>query len=405
MPKLPATTFPLVLIIVLVASISSTTNAHNITHILAGHPEFSTFNHYLTTTHLADEINRRRTITVCAVDNAGMSDLLAKHFPLPILKNVLSLHVFADYFGAKKIHQISKGSTTVSTLFQATGEAAGTAGYVKITDAKGGKVGFSVADYEGDYGPFSATFVKSLDEVSYDIAVLQISNVLSSPEAEAPVGAPADMNVTNLMEKQGCKAFADLLQSSGAEETFTQNAAGGITVFCPSDEAINGFMKSYKNLTNDGKQTLLLYHGIPFYNSLGMLKSKNGALNTLATEGKNKFDLTVKTDGEDLVVSTEVNSATLTGTLIDQDPLAVFKIDKVLLPHQLFKSVPGAPAPKASKGSKSKDASADAPGPAGDDDSVPADATASDNGSVRVSGGGIWLMSVVLSLVLGYCMV
>ncbi|CAL5439644.1 unnamed protein product [Camellia sinensis] len=40
------------------------------------HADFSTFNHYLTVTHLAAEINRRTTITICAVDNAAMSDLL-----------------------------------------------------------------------------------------------------------------------------------------------------------------------------------------------------------------------------------------------------------------------------------------------------------------------------------------
>lgn len=398
MPKLLAITLPLLLL--LFASISSTINAHNITHILAQHPEYSTFNHYLTTTHLADEINRRRTITVCVVDNAGMSDLLAKHLSLQSLKNVLSLHVFADYFGARKLHQISKGSTTTSTLFQATGEAAGTAGFVNITDTKGGKVGFAVADYEGQYGPIASTFVKSIAEISYDLAVIQISHILTSPEAEAPVGAPTDMNVTDLMEKQGCKSFEDLLKSSGAEETFTQNAAGGITVFCPTDEAISGFMPHYKNLTKDGKTILLLFHGIPFYNSLGMLKSKNGQLNTLATEGNSKYDVTVKNDGEDVKVDTEVNTATITGTLIDQDQLAVFKIDKVMLPRQLFKSAPDAPAPKASKSSKSKDV-ADAPGP-GADDSIPADQTASDNGSMRVTGR--WLMPVVFSLFLG-CMV
>ncbi|KAL3619153.1 Fasciclin-like arabinogalactan protein 1 [Castilleja foliolosa] len=57
----------------------STTHAHNITRILAQHPDLSTFNHYLTVTQLAPEINRRETITVCAIDNAGMGDLLSKH--------------------------------------------------------------------------------------------------------------------------------------------------------------------------------------------------------------------------------------------------------------------------------------------------------------------------------------
>ncbi|KAL3510078.1 hypothetical protein ACH5RR_029479 [Cinchona calisaya] len=381
----------------------STTNAHNITTILEKHPEFSTFNHYLTTTHLAAEINRRRTITVCVVDNAGMSDLLAKHLSLLSLKNVLSLHVFADYFGAKKLHQISKGSTTTSTLFQATGEAAGTAGYVNITDMKGGKVGFATSDNEGQYGEFTSTFLKSVEELPYNISVIQISHVLSSPEAESPVSGPADLNLTTLMQKQGCKAFTDLLKGSGAEETFAQNVEGGLTVYCPTDGVINSFMPKYKNLTTDGKVSLLLYHGVPVYQSLGMLKSNNGQMNTLATEGANKYEFTVQNDGEDIKLETKVVTATITGTLIDEDPVAVYKIDKVLLPREVFKAAPPAPAPKGSKDAKEKDTSeADAPGPGTDDDSVPADQTASDNGALTINGG--WFMPGALSLFLG-CLV
>ncbi|KAL3502555.1 hypothetical protein ACH5RR_037004 [Cinchona calisaya] len=401
MIPLPAFTLPFLLLLL------SATDAHNITRILANHPEFSTFNHYLTTTHLEAEINRRRTITVCVVDNAGMSDLLAKHLALTPLKNVLSLHVFADYFGAKKLHQISKGSTTTSTLFQATGEAAGTAGYVKITDMKGGKVGFATLDAEGHYDQLTSTFVKSIEDVPYVISVIQISHILMSPEAEAPVAGPGDVNITTLMEKQGCKAFADLLKNSGAEETFVQNVEGGITVFCPTDGVLSSFMPSYKNLTTDGKVSLLLYHGVPVYQSLGMLKSKNGPMNTLATEGSNKYDFKVENNGEDVKLDTKVVTATITGTLIDQDPVAVYKIDKVLLPRELFKEAPVAPAPKGSKGAKEKDtAAADAPGPGTDDASILADQTANDNnGALRINGGGGWMpIVVVLSLFLG-CLV
>ncbi|GKE52926.1 fasciclin-like arabinogalactan protein 2 [Tanacetum coccineum] len=116
---------PLSLAFLLLLAFATTVQSHNITKILAKHPEFSTFNHYLTVTHLANEINRRQTITVCAVDNAAMSDLIAKGLSLQTIKNVLSLHVFADYFGSKKLHQVTKGSTSTATMYQATGEAPG----------------------------------------------------------------------------------------------------------------------------------------------------------------------------------------------------------------------------------------------------------------------------------------
>lgn len=100
---------------------AAASGSHNITRILAKHPGFSTFNHYLSVTHLAGEINRRQTITVLAMDNAAMSSLLDKHLSISTLKNVLSLHVLVDYFGSRKLHQITNGTTLVSSMFQATG--------------------------------------------------------------------------------------------------------------------------------------------------------------------------------------------------------------------------------------------------------------------------------------------
>ncbi|KAG5126083.1 hypothetical protein JHK82_026918 [Glycine max] len=84
--------------------LATLSDTHNITNILAKHPEFSTFKHYLTLSHLVPEINGKTTITVCAVNKAAMSDLLSKHPSIYTVKNVLSLHVLLDYFGAKKHH-------------------------------------------------------------------------------------------------------------------------------------------------------------------------------------------------------------------------------------------------------------------------------------------------------------
>ncbi|MCD7448407.1 Fasciclin-like arabinogalactan protein 2 [Datura stramonium] len=392
-------------LLLLLLFLSNTTDAHNITKILAKHPQFSTFNHYLTVTHLAAEINRRQTITVCAIDNAAMNVLLEKHLPTYTLKNVLSLHVFADYFGAKKLHQITKGSTLTATMFQATGEAPGTSGYINITNMKGGKVGFANEDNDGH---FAATFVKSVVEMPYNISVIQISHILTSPAAEAPVAAPSDLNVTTLMSKQGCKAFSDLLKAHpDVTKTFDENVQSGLTVFCPTDGVITAFMPKFKNLTKGGQASLLLYHGIPVYNSMGMLKSNNGLMNTLATEGHNKYDFTVQNDGDDVKLETKVVTATISGTLYDEEPLSVYKIDKVLLPRELFKGVAEEPAP-APKGSKKKKKSKkgdeedveddSAPEPSPEDDEDPADDSANLNWATSVKSTG-WLVTVVVSTI------
>ncbi|KAI3753495.1 hypothetical protein L2E82_25549 [Cichorium intybus] len=385
----------------LLITLSTTTNGHNITHILAKDPEFSTFNHYLTLTHLAGEINRRQTITVCAVDNAAMSALIAKGLSLVTIKNVLSLHVFADYFGSKKLHQVTKGSTSTATMYQATGEAPGTTGYVHITDVKGGKVQFTPEDNPTQT---DVVYVKSILEMPYNISVIQISEILQSPEAEAPTSAP-DLNLTSLLQRDGCKAFYDLLSTSGAIGTFLSTVDGGVTVFCPSDDAIKAFAPKYKNLTAEGKTSLLLYHGVPTYNSMGMLRSSNGLMNTLATEGANKYDFTVQNDGEDVKLKTKVVTAGITGTVIDEEPVALYKINKVLLPRELFKGAveadEPAAAPKAAKKKKKaakKGDDAEAPGPDSSDDyggGDAADLTANSGGRLVASAVSVLCLALV----------
>ncbi|KAL3036186.1 hypothetical protein AAZX31_02G290500 [Glycine max] len=376
--------------------------------MLAKHPGFSTFNHYLSLTHLAEEINRRQTITVLALDNAAMSSLLDKHLSLPTIKNVLSLHVLVDYFGAKKLHQINNSTTLVSSMFQATGSASGTAGYVNITNLKAGKVGFAAEDNDGSLHSF---YVKSVQEMPYYISVLQISAAISSADAEAPTAAPSAIDLISIMSKQGCKAFADLLRGSKALPAFKENVDGGLTVFCPTDSAISGFAPKYKNLTEAQKVSLLLYHATPVYESLQMLKSSNGIMNTLATEGANKYDFTVKSEGEDVSLKTKVNTASIVGTLIDQDPFVAYKINRVLMPRELFKAsdaLDQAPAesPKpakrkknAKKGSADSDA-ADAPADGPSDDSE--DQKAADQDSNGVSGLHVRLVMVLFGLIMGF---
>lgn len=227
--------------------------------------------------------------------------------------------------------------------------------------------------------------------------------MLSSPEAEAPTAAPSELNLTAILKKQGCKAFADLITSSGAASTFQESIDGGLTVFCTPDSVVSAFMPKYKNLTAAQKTSFILFHGVPVYQSLQGLKSSNGVMNTLATDGANKYDFTVQNDGEDVTLKTRSGTSTITGTVIDEDPLIVFKIDKFLLPKELFKASVAeaeAPAPKAGKKKSSKDESADSPD-AFSPDGEPSDQTADDkDGAARVIAGGRLLAGLVLSMCL-----
>ena len=204
--------------------------------------------------------------------------------------------------------------------------------------------------------------------------------------AKAPTAPPAPPNITAAMAKGGCKAFAALVAASpDAHSTFQSAGDGGVTAFCPSDDAVRSFMPRYKNLSADGKASLLLFHAVPVYYAPRSLKSNNGVMNTLATDGSaNNFNFTVQNEGEQVTIKTDASdhAARVKSTVYDKDPIAIYAVDTVLEPVELFEPAdspapapapaPVADAPKAPKKQARHRPVADAPGPAAEDAS-PAD--------------------------------
>lgn len=324
---------------------------YNITKILAPYKEYSKFNDMLSKTRLAYDINRRQTITVLAVDNSAMWAL--DHYSLQTIRHILELHVLVDYYGDKKLKKLAHGSTASSSMFQATGSASGMSGYVNIT-RKDGKVSFMTEDADDTAKP--SRYVKSVKEFPYDIAVLQVSSIISSAEAEAPVPPPAPVDLEELLSKRYCKSFASLL-SANAEvfRAVNETKDNGLTLFCPVDSAVAAFAATYKNLTAKAKAAILLYHAVPDYFSLQLLKSNNGMVTTLATASDKKMDYSydVKNKGETVTLQTRVVTSSVTATVGDMEPLAVYAVNKFLQPKELFKVVEApAPAPEPSKKKK-----------------------------------------------------
>ncbi|PSS11809.1 Fasciclin-like arabinogalactan protein [Actinidia chinensis var. chinensis] len=327
------------LLLLTLSLLSLSTNAHNITEILSPFPEYKLFNSYLSQTKLDGEINSRETVTVLALNNAAMSSLAAKH-PLSVIKNALSLHVLLDYYDGAKLHQISDGTTTSTTLYQTTGNAPGNLGSVNITDLKGGKVGFGSA-VPGS--PLDSSYTKEVKKMPYSISVIEISNPIIAPGIlTAPTGSA---NITAMLDKAGCKTFAALLGSTGVEKVFETAAAKALTVFAPSDEAFKAAgVPDLSKLTNAELVALLQYHALPSYSPFGSLKTTKDPISTLATNGAGKFDLTVATSGDEVTLKTGVGSSRVASTVTDAPPLCIFTVDSLLLPEELFGKAPS-PAP------------------------------------------------------------
>ncbi|BFG21779.1 hypothetical protein CerSpe_080530 [Prunus speciosa] len=345
-------------LLVLTATISS---AHNITEILSAFPDYSQYNSFLTQTRLADEINTRQTITILVLNNAAISALAAKH-PLSVVKNALSLHVLLDYYDPTKLHQISKGSTLTTTLYQTTGNAPGNLGFVNITDLQGGKVGFGSA---APGSKLDSSYTKSVKQIPYNISILEINAPIIAPGIlTAPAPSASDVNITALLEKAGAKTFASLIISSGVIKTYQSAAEKGLTIFAPNDEAFKAKgVPDLSKLTNAEVVSILQFHAVAGYTPIGTLKTSKSPISTLATNGAGKFDLTTTTAGDQVTLHTGVDSSRVADTVLDATPLAIFTIDNVLLPLELFGKSPS-PAPGLEPSAAPSKAPVLAPSPA-----------------------------------------
>ena len=111
-------------------------------------------------------------------------------------------------------------------------------------------------------------------------------------------------------------------------------------------------------------------------------------MRTQAGSDPDRLALNMTSSGNQVNMTTGIVNTTISGTVYSDNQLAVYQVDKVLLPRDFFvaKSPPPAPAPEKTRTSKKK--SADSP------DEAPAD----DN-SAAVSlkqAFGMWLVIAVV---------
>ncbi|TVU28316.1 hypothetical protein EJB05_19830, partial [Eragrostis curvula] len=360
-----------VLVIAVVLLLPACHATHNITAILSGRRDLAEFSRALTTTGLADDINGRNTITVLAVDDAHMAKA-ARNLPREALRHVLSLHVLVDYYDDAKLRRLPGGSTDVSTLFQASGDAPGSAGMVRIAERRGGRVAFAPQDDDDDAPLAAATvfYVKPVHEAPYNISVLQVTGLILSPAAEAPSSSPVPvprhhrLSVSDVLSKNGCARFAGLVTATAdAAATFDKSVKEGFTVFCPADHAVEAFEPTFRKLSAYDRLQVVLYHGMVGYYSMKALEANHEDLATLTSSRDDSgFDCAERhINGTVTLVSASHNAARVTRMLVDADPLAVYMIDAVLLPHALTPAPPelGTPVHSSSADGHQKNGASD----------------------------------------------
>ncbi|XP_008789092.2 fasciclin-like arabinogalactan protein 12 [Phoenix dactylifera] len=186
--------------------------------------------------------------------------------------------------------------------------------------------------------------------------LLFMTQTLAQPAA-APA-PPGPTNITKILEKAGqFTTFMRLLKSTQVGDQINQqlnNSNSGLTVFAPSDNAFSSLSAGILNsLTDQQKVALIQFHVLPSFISTTQFQTVSNPLRTQAGDVNNgQFPLNVTTTGNTVNITTGIVNTTVSNTIYSDNQLAVYQVDQVLLPLDIFG--PHAPAPAPSMPKKKK---------------------------------------------------
>jgi uncharacterized surface protein with fasciclin (FAS1) repeats len=348
----------------------------NVTAVLAGFPDLADFARLLASSPVAAELAGRSSLTLLAVPNGNLprSPSAFAAASGADIADVLRYHVLLEYLAPADLRRLPTAGKLVTTLLQTTGRAPADLGAVNVTAA-----GSSLAVVRSP-APFpgaNATVLGAITAVPYNLSVLAVTGLvvpsgldLAASESGPPAAA---VNITRVLaDARAFNVAASMLEASGVAGEFEADERGaGITVFAPTDDAFAGLPAGdrLQSLPADRKATVLRFHVLHSYYPLGSLESIVNPLQpTLATESSNagRFTLNITRANGSVAIDTGVVQATITRTVFDQNPVAVFAVSKVLLPKEMFARIgddssivaaaasppPAATAPEASESAR-----------------------------------------------------
>lgn len=175
------------LLVAAVLLLGSTASAFNITILLSRYPGFEQFNDLLSRTHLAEQINSRRTITVLGLPNDRLATIM--QMTPDVQKSILSLHVILDYYDMIKLNKLALGTKTIATtLYQSSGVANDQQGFINIVHRRDGTFVFGSAMTGA---PLVSTLVNSVAAQPFNISVLSVSQPIIAPGMDGSWVDPA----------------------------------------------------------------------------------------------------------------------------------------------------------------------------------------------------------------------
>ncbi|KAF8703840.1 hypothetical protein HU200_031936 [Digitaria exilis] len=328
--------------------------AVNVTAVLSAFPDLADFTRLLASTPVLAELAGRSSLTLLAVPNRNLpqSPLAFAAASGADLADVLRYHVLLEYLSPADLRRLPASGKLVTTLFQTTGRAPADLGAVNVTTASAsGATTLAVVRSPAPSPGSNATVLGAITAVPYNLSVLAVSGLivpsgfdLAASESRPP---PA-VNITRVLaDARAFNVAASMLEASGVAGEFEADERGaGITVFAPTDDAFAGLPAGdrLQSLPAERKAVVLRFHVLHSYYPLGSLESiVNPVQPTLATEFSNagRFTLNITRSNGSVAIDTGVVQATITRTVFDQNPVAVFAVSKVLLPKEMFTRIDG----------------------------------------------------------------
>ncbi|KAF9671103.1 hypothetical protein SADUNF_Sadunf12G0012600 [Salix dunnii] len=172
------------------------------------------------------------------------------------------------------------------------------------------------------------------------------------------------VNVIKILQKAGGFAvFIRLIKSTQEDiQVFSQlnDSRDGVTIFAPTDGAFSAIIKSgvLNSLSDHQKIELVQFHIIPKVLTTANFQTVSNPITTLAGSGS-RFALNVITTENMVNVTSGLTNTSVSAIVYTDSQLAIYQVDKVLLPLDIFAPKPLAPAPSPPK--PKKDDGADTP--------------------------------------------
>lgn len=174
---------------------------------------------------------------------------------------------------------------------------------------------------------------------------------LSPAAPPSPIG-PA--NIMKILEKAGdFTTFIRLIKATHVDIQLSsqlKSSSDGITILVPSDTAFSSLKAdSLNSLADKEKVELVQFHVLTQFLLFSQFDTVSNPVMTLAGSG-GKLILNITVTGNVVNITTGIDYATISDTIYSDNQVAIYQIDKVLLPFDLF-----APGPASAKPAESPD--------------------------------------------------